>query len=150
MNSWMTRAACPLALTMTALLAGCGGISDLTRERVARSETSVQQAQQAVGNSEQGAIELQRAKENLDSARRAMKDGDEQLTERHAQLAQLDAELAVSKAQSASARKAANELLVSIKTLRQEAERSSGAPVNVDETRDEGRTTLDSTPDEPR
>jgi hypothetical protein len=122
MNSWMTRAAAALALA-AGLLAGCGGISDLTKERVARSEASVQQAQQTVGNSEQGALELQRAKENLDGARQAMKDGDGQLAERQAQLAQLDAELAVSKSQSASARKAADELLASIKQLRQEAER---------------------------
>lgn len=123
MNSWMTRAA-PLALA-AAMLAGCGGVSDLTRERVARTETSVQQAQQTVGNSEAGAIELQRAKESLDTARREMKDGNERQAERYAQLAQLDAELAVSKSQSASARRAADELLASIKTLRQEAERGT-------------------------
>jgi chromosome segregation ATPase len=120
----MTRTAVPLALA-AGLLAGCGGVSELTKERVARSETSVQQAQQTVGNSEQGAVELQRAKENLDQARRALKDGKEPLAERHAQLAQLDAELAVSKSQSASARKAADEVLASIKQLRQEAERTS-------------------------
>ena len=108
------------------LLAGCGGVSDLTKERVARSETSVKQAEQTVGNSEQGAVDLQRAKENLDAARRALKDGKEQPAERYAQLAQLDAELAVSKSQSAQARRAADEVLASIKTLRQEAERSSG------------------------
>ena len=96
MNYSMTRVAVPLALA-AGLLAGCGGISDLTKERVARSETSVQQAQQTIGNSEQGALELQRAKENLDAARKAMKDGNEQVTQRYAQLAQLDAELAVSK-----------------------------------------------------
>ena len=122
MKSSMTRAAGPLVLA-AGLLAGCGGISDLTKERVARSETSVQQAQQTVGNSEQGALELQRAKENLDGARKAMKDGKEQMADRYAQLAQLDAELAVSKAQSASAGKAADELLASIKTLRQDADR---------------------------
>ena len=44
-------------------------------------------------------------------------------TQRYAQLAELDAQLAVSKSQSAAARKAADELLASIKTLRQEAER---------------------------
>jgi hypothetical protein len=126
MNSRMTRAAGPLALTAL-LLAGCGGISDLTKERVARSETSVQQAQQTVGNSEQGAIELQRAKDNLAQARQAMKDEKEQPAERYAQLAQLDAELAIAKSQSASARRAADELLASIKQLRQEAQRSSPA-----------------------
>lgn len=133
MNSWMTRAAGPLALTAL-LLAGCGGVSDLTKERVARSEISVQQAQQTLGNSEQGAIELQRAKDSLEQARRAMKDGKEQPAERYAQLAQLDAELAVSKAQSASARKAADELLASIKQLRQEAQRSSNAPTTPERT----------------
>ena len=122
MNSSITRAA-GLLVVAAGLLAGCGGISDLTKERVGRSETAVQQAQQTVGNSEQGAVELQRAKGNLDSARKAMKDGDEKLTQRYAQLAELDAQLAVSKSQSASARKAADELLASIKQLRQEAER---------------------------
>lgn len=138
MNSWMTRGAGPLALTAV-LLAGCGGVSELTKERVARSETLVQQAQQTIGNSEQGAIELQRAKDNLDRARQAIKDGKEQPAQRYAQLAQLDAELAVSKSQSASARKAANELLASIKQLREEAQRQSGAlPVST-----ENRTTDD-------
>jgi len=127
MNFRMTHAACPLALAVV-LLAGCGGVSEVTKERVARSDTSVQQAQQTVGNSEQGAIELQRAKGNLDQARQAIKDGKEQPAERYAQLAQLDAELAVSKSQSASARRAADEVLASIKQLRQEAQRSSGTP----------------------
>jgi hypothetical protein len=137
MKSWMSRAGGPLALAVAAgLLAGCGGVSDLTRERVARSETSVQQAQQTIGNSEQGAVELQRAKENLDLARRALKDSNEQKAERYAQLAQLDAELAVSKSQSANARKAADELLASIKTLRQETQRPDTTPE---------QTTLDTT-----
>jgi chromosome segregation ATPase len=134
MNSWMTRAGGPLALTAV-LLAGCGGVSDLTKERVARSETSVQQAQQTIGTSEQGAIELQRAKDNVDHARQALKDGKEQPAERYAQLAQLDAELAVSKSQSASARKAADELLVSIKQLRQEAMRQSGTTTDTTDDR---------------
>jgi hypothetical protein len=139
MNSWMTRTAVPLALA-AGLLAGCGGVSELTKERVARSETSVQQAEQTVGNSEQGAVELQRAKENLEQARRALNDGKEPLAERHAQLAQLDAELAVSKSQSAAARKAADEVMASIKQLRQEAERTSPT--------DPQRTTLETTPDD--
>lgn len=136
MNSWMTRAACPVALTAV-LIAGCGGVSEVTKERVARSDTSVQQAQQTIGNSEQGAIELQRAKDSLERARQAVKDGKEQPAERYAQLAQLDAELAVSKSQSASARRAADELLASIKQLRQEAQRSSGAPPDAVRTTDD-------------
>jgi chromosome segregation ATPase len=96
----------------------------------------VQQAQQTIGNSEQGAIELQRAKDSLDHARQAMKDGKEQPAERYAQLAQLDAELAVAKSQSATARKAADELLASIKQLRQEAQRQSGTPTDSQTTDD--------------
>lgn len=129
MKSWILRAAAPLSFVVAAgVLAGCGGVSDLTRERVARSETSVQQAQQTIGNSEQGAVELQRAKQSLEQARQALKDSNEKQAERHAQLAQLDAELAVSKSQSANARKAADELLASIKTLRQETERTPTTP----------------------
>lgn len=143
MKSWMSRAVVPLSLAVgAAMLAGCGGVSDLTRERVARSETSVQQAQQTLGNSEQGAVELQRARESLDQARAALKAKNEQQATRYAQLAELDAQLAVSKSQSASARKAADELLASIKQLRQEADRSS--------PQDPQRTTLDNTQPDPQ
>jgi chromosome segregation ATPase len=127
MNTVISRAGLPaMGAIAIVLLAGCGGVSDLTKERVARSETSVRQAQQTVGNSESGALELQRARDNLDQARQALNDKNEKKAERMAQQAQLDAELAVAKSQSASARRAADELLASIQTLRQEANR--GAP----------------------
>jgi hypothetical protein len=128
MTSWMSRPVLLLLSGSIIGLAGCGGVSDLTRERVARSETSVQQAKQSVGNSESGAVELQRAQDNFNQANQALKDKNEKKAERFAQQAQLDAELAIAKAQSASARRAANELLASIETLRREAERTS--PVN--------------------
>jgi hypothetical protein len=115
-----------LVAATVGVLAACGGVSDLTRERVGRSETSVQQAQQTIGSQEVGQVELQRAKENLDEAQRRLKDGDEKQAERYAQLAQLDAEVAIAKSQSARDRKAAEELRASIQTLRQEAERSAG------------------------
>lgn len=113
-------------------LAGCGGISDLTRERVARTETSVQQAQQTLGNSEAGAVELQRAKNTLEQAQRAVKDEDDELATRLATQAELDAELAVAKSQSANARKAADEVLASIRVLREEANRppTNAPPTN--------------------
>ena len=109
---------------------GCSDVSELTRERVARSETSVQQAQQTIGTSETGAVELQRAKDNLDHARRALNDKKGKTAERYAQLAQLDADLAIAKSQTGQARKAADELLASIKTLREEAAR--GVPLSDD------------------
>jgi len=118
------RAGLPmLGMVAVGMLAGCSSVSDVTKERVARSESSVQQAQQTVGNSESGALELQRAKDNLATAQAALAKKEAQKAERYGQLAQLDAELAVAKSQSASARKAADEVLASIQTLRQEAAR---------------------------
>lgn len=105
------------------LLAGCGGVSELTKERVARSETAVQSATQTIGNAETGAVELQRAKESLAKAQAALNAKNEKDAERYAQHAQLSAELAVAKSQSGAARKAADEVLASVETLRREAAR---------------------------
>lgn len=109
-----------------ALMIGCGGsISPLTKERVARSETAVAQATQTLGNNEAGAIDLQRAKDNLAQAQLAVKNKKEKPAERYAHQAQLDAELAVAKAQTATSRKAADEVLASIQQLRNEAARGT-------------------------
>lgn len=122
------RAGLPIVgLLAAGVLAGCSSVSDVTRERVARSETSFQQAQQAVGRSEAGALELQRAKDNLEQAKAALDKKDSTSAERYAQLAQLDSELAMSKSQSAAARRAADELTASIQQLRQEISRGTVA-----------------------
>jgi uncharacterized protein YceK len=78
------------------LLSACSSVSDLTKQRVAQSETSVQQAK-GQGNE----------------------------AERLAAQAHLYAELAMARAQSADARKAANEVLASLDMLRQETERNT-------------------------
>lgn len=111
--------------SIVGLLVGCGGVSEVTKDRVARSETVVQQAQGSVGNSEAGALELQKAKENQEAAQRELKRENAVAAERFASQAQLHADLAVAKAQSASARKAADELQASLETLRQEAARGT-------------------------
>jgi outer membrane murein-binding lipoprotein Lpp len=121
----MNRFIVSIVGTSVVMLAGCGGVSEVTKERVARSETTVQQAQQTVGTSEAGAIELQKAKEQLAAAQAAMKKDNAVAAERIAQQAELTAQLAVAKSQSSQARKAADELLASIETLRQEAERGT-------------------------
>jgi chromosome segregation ATPase len=110
---------------MLALLAACS-VSQVTEDAVARADTRLQQAQQALGNSEGGAIDLQRASHHLQQAKDAVDAGDDEPAQRHAQQAELDAELAVANAQNASARKAAAELQASIETLRREAQRSTG------------------------
>ena len=98
---------------LTTTLSACSSVPPLTKERVSRSEASVQQAQQAVGRSEAGAIELQQATDKLNAAKAALaKD-----------------RLAMAKSQSASARKAADEVLASVETLRKETERTSPTPL---------------------
>jgi hypothetical protein len=117
-----------IGIAVFALSMGCSEVSEFTKERVARSETAVMQAQQALGGSESGAIELQRARDHLAQAKQAVEKGEDKKAERYAQHAQLEAELAVTKSQSAAARKAADELLASIDALRQEAQRATAAP----------------------
>jgi hypothetical protein len=112
--------------TATLLMLGACSVSKATKEAVARADTRLQQAQGALGNSEGGAVELQRARDHLQQAKEAVKDGDEEPAQRHAQQAELDVELAVAKAQNVPARKAADEMQASIQQLRQEAQRSTG------------------------
>jgi len=107
-----------------ATLTACGGVSELTRQQVARSETAVRQAETSVGNSEAGAIELQQARDTFAEAQRELTAKNETRAQRLAVQAELEAQLAVAKTQNAQARRAADELLASIQTLRQETERS--------------------------
>ena len=128
MRTPIFRAGLPIVGVLAAgVLVGCSSVSEVTKERVARSETSFQQAQQAVGRSEAGALELQRAKDNLEQAKVALDKKESTKAERYAQLAQLDSELAMSKSQSAAARRAADELTASIQQLRQEISRGTVA-----------------------
>jgi hypothetical protein len=114
-----------LGASALGLLGACSSVSPLTNERVAQSETSLQQAQQTVGKSEHGAVELQQAREKVDVAKSALAKGQQQEAERAAVQAHLYAELAVAKSQSADARKGANEVLESLNSLRQETERTT-------------------------
>ena len=121
LHRWLAPVLMSAALTA---LTACGGVSDLTRQQVARSETAVKQAQTAIGNSEAGAVELQQAKDLYAQAQQELEKKNETRAQRLAVQAELQAQLATAKAQNATARKAADELLASIQTLRQESERS--------------------------
>ena len=120
-----TAVAVVLGVSILGALSACSSVSDLAKERVAQSETSVEQATQTVGKSENGAVELQQARDKLNAAKSALAKGQGQEAERSAAQAHLYAELAVAKAQSADARKSANEVLASLETLRKETERST-------------------------
>ena len=123
------RTAVSLALGVSIVLGSFSAYgsnaSDLAKERVAQSDTSVEQARQTLGKSEHGAVELQQARGKLDAAKSALAEKDWKEAERAAAQAHLLAELAVAKSQSADARKSANEVLASLETLRQETERST-------------------------
>lgn len=114
-----------VGMSILATLSACSNVSALTKERVAQSDAAFQQAQQTVGRSEAGAIELQQARDKLDAAKAALAKNRQQEAERSAAQAHLYAELAMAKSQSAAARKAADEVLASVEMLRSEAERTS-------------------------
>ena len=123
------RTAVALALGVSILFGSLSAYgsnaSDLAKERVAQSDTSVEQARQTLGKSEHGAVELQHAREKLDAAKSALAKKEWKEAERAAAQAHLFAELGVAKSQSADARKSANEVLASLEMLRQETERST-------------------------
>jgi hypothetical protein len=125
MNAIRTLTLC--CLVPAALWVSACSVSKETKDLVARTETAVMQAQQTLGNNEAAAIDLQRAKDGLAQAQKAVKGGDDKPAQRYAQQAALDAELALSKAQTATARKASEEIQASIKALRAEAQRSMPA-----------------------
>lgn len=118
-------AASMIGVGLLATLGACSNVTALTKERVAKSDASYQQAQQVVGRSEAGAVELQQAKDKLSEAKAALAQQQPQEAERAAAQAHLYAELAMAKSQSASARKAAEETLASLEVLRTETQRTS-------------------------
>jgi len=123
------RSAVALALGVSILLGSLSAYgsnaSDLAKQHVAQSDTSVEQARQTLGKSEHGTVELQQARDKLDAAKSALAKKDWKEAERAAAQAHLLAELAVAKSQSAAARKSADEVLASLEILRQETERNT-------------------------
>lgn len=111
-----------LALSGFSMLA-CSSVSEVTEQRVARSETVVRQAQLSNGQSEEGAVQLQKATTTLAAAKAALADRKNPEAERLAQRAELEAELSVAQVESAHAARAAGEVSASVETLRQEAGR---------------------------
>ena len=98
------RSAVALALGVSILLGSLSAYgsnaSDLAKQHVAQSDTSVEQARQTLGKSEHGTVELQQARDKLDAAKSALAKKDWKEAERAAAQAHLFAELAVAKSQS--------------------------------------------------
>lgn len=95
--------------------------------QVARTQTSIQQAEQA-GATQSALQDLQAAKDKLQQAQAALDKKNEKDDRRAlylAQQAELDAQYAAAKAQSERQRQAVQEVRQSIESLRQEASRGN-------------------------
>ena len=120
------RAILAATTCVSALATGaCSSVPDVSTERVAKSETIVQQAAQTIGTSESGAVELQQAKARLEMAKKALSDKRPVEAERAGLQAELHADLAIAQMEGAAASGAADEMRASIEALRKEAERNS-------------------------
>ena len=106
-----------------ALVTGCASVSAPT-EQVAVSKAAVANAVSA-GGPEFAPGEMRTAREKLDNADKAMSAKDYQRARWMAEQAQVDAQLAVAKANSAKAQKAAAAVQEDGRVLREELDRKS-------------------------
>ena len=111
-------------------LAGVVGCSSTPppRPEVAQAERAVDQAMATGGATEHAALEMQKAREKLELARAAMRDERYADARRFADEALVDAELARAKAEAATMARNAEELMLTIERLREEAQRGVGGP----------------------
>jgi Skp family chaperone for outer membrane proteins len=107
-----------------ALLSACASQKAPATADVAVSRAAVENAAQA-GAAELAPAELLAAREKMQQARRALADKDYKLARDLAAQAQADAKLAQSKATSAKATSAANEVQENIRVLREELDRAN-------------------------
>ena len=61
-----------VAAAILSMLGACSSVSQATKDSVARADTRFEQAKQALGSSEGGAVELQRASDHLQQAKEAV------------------------------------------------------------------------------
>lgn len=103
-------------------MSGCAGKPPL--EKLSQADLAVQQADKSTA-SQYAPLELQIAREQLNSAKRAMDTKKYEEARRLADQALVNAQLAEAKAGAEKTRQAAAELRKSIQTLRAELERTS-------------------------
>lgn len=114
----------PMLFATAALLSACASQKTPATADVAVSRAAVENAAQA-GAAELAPDELLSAREKLQRASRALADKDYKLASDLAQQAQADAKLAQSKATSAKATSAANEVQENVRVLREELDRAN-------------------------
>lgn len=105
-----------------AALAGCAS-PPVPREQLALGKASIESAQTA-GASELAPVELNRAREKLAQAQVALRDRQFDTARVLAEQADVDAQVARSRANAERSRRAAEEVSASLRTLRQQLDRS--------------------------
>jgi Skp family chaperone for outer membrane proteins len=114
----------PMLLVTAALLSACASQKTPATADVAVTRAAVENATQA-GAADLAPAELLSAREKLQQASRALADKDYKLASDLSQQAQADAKLAQSKATSAKATGAANEVQENVRVLREELDRAN-------------------------
>jgi hypothetical protein len=122
----MTRTGIGGVLALAGLFA-CAAPTAPVHE-IGKAEVAVKSAEQENKTQEAAGLEMTMAREKLERAKAALRDGDDEKAQRLAAEAEVDAELARVKAESESAQSAALELERSIQSLRGEAQRGADMP----------------------
>jgi hypothetical protein len=118
-----------IAAAIGIVAAGCASTPRADPE-ITRARTLIEQAEKA-GAQQYAAVELDHARDKLRLADAANKDGKGDEARARANEAAADAELAMARANSGEAKKAAQEVHESTETLRQEAERKEATTTDT-------------------
>jgi hypothetical protein len=119
---------CVMAATII-LLSGCSATKPPT-QALTRAEFGVRAAREA-GADETSSIDLKRAAEKLEKAKKAMSAGRYDEARRLAESARVDAELAEAKAEAETMRRAADQLQHRVDAVQSDAERESRKPLTA-------------------
>ena len=112
----------PLCLGVIAFI-GCSTVRP-PEENIAKADLAVREANQTKAQ-QYAPLELQLARDNLEKARKAMKDEDYVVARRLSDKALVDAQLAETKANTEESKRVANEIRESLETLRREINRET-------------------------
>jgi len=109
-----------------AALTGCASSPPLPVAEFSRAQTLVQQAERNQAQ-QFAAVDLDRARDKMRQAQKAMDTHEAKLASRYASEAALDAELALARSSAAQAQKSAAELTASIDQLKAESQRNASS-----------------------
>ena len=112
----------PMSLLLATALVACASVPPPV-EQMAVSKSAVDRASSSPNAVEAAPVELQKAREKLDRAQRAMTEKDYVLARRMAEQAEVDARVAESRASSARGERALKEVQESSRALQEEINR---------------------------